>query len=90
VADTETDVLPVPAPALSLIDQRRKLLAEHGLMLEADYALMLGVTVKTLKNKPRSDLPDHVTIGRETFYRTRSVALKMSQTTPRRRRRMKA
>jgi hypothetical protein len=84
------DPTPVPAsPAPSPEERRRQMLDELGLMTESDYALLMNVTVKTLRNKPLADLPEHVVHGRERFFRKKSVALHMhtNRAKPKRRKR---
>jgi hypothetical protein len=75
-----------PAPALSSEEKRRAMLAEFGLMSETDLATLLGVQVKTLRNRPFSELPDFTTAGRERLYYKASVSLYLrKQAKPRRR-----
>lgn len=50
-----------------------KLMERLGLIPEEDLAAMLGVTVKTLKNRPRSDLPEYVKAGRRRLFVEESV-----------------
>jgi hypothetical protein len=40
------------------------LLERFGLIAEEDLACLLGISVKSLKNRPRSDLPEFVKAGR--------------------------
>jgi DNA-binding Lrp family transcriptional regulator len=40
------------------------LLERFGLITEEDLAALLGISVPTLKNRLRSDLPDFVKAGR--------------------------
>lgn len=44
-----------------------------GLMTEEDLAKLLGVTVRTLQNRPRSNLPAFVKAGRRRLYKVDSV-----------------
>jgi hypothetical protein len=40
---------------------------------EEDLAALLGMTVKSLKNRPRSDLPEFVKAGRRRLFKEASV-----------------
>jgi hypothetical protein len=73
MAGPEIPSTPVPASAQRDADRRRELLERFGLISEADLALMWGVAVKTLRNKPLVDLPEHVTMGRQRFFYVKSV-----------------
>ena len=42
-------------------------------MPEEVLAEMLGVTVKTLKNRPRSDLPEFAKVGHRRLFKADSV-----------------
>jgi hypothetical protein len=53
--------------------ERRVLLDEFDLMSEADYALMIGTEIKTVRNTPRQDLPEFVKVGRQRFFKKESV-----------------
>jgi hypothetical protein len=74
--ETPTD-LPQPPTAVAaaspVAEQRRAMLAEFGLMTEQDLAALLGLTVKTLLNRPFADLPEFTTAGRERLYFKASV-----------------
>jgi hypothetical protein len=86
----ETPPAPAPVPAE---DRRRELLERFGLISEDDLALLWGVTVKTLKNKPLADLPRHAVMGRQRFLyvdSVRQVMLAHAQAPRRRRRRQGA
>lgn len=48
-------------------------LKEFGLVPEEDFAAMLGVSVKTLKNRARSDLPDFAKVGHRRLFKADSV-----------------
>lgn len=48
-------------------------LKEFGLVPEEDFAAMLGVGLKTLKNRPRDQLPEFVKIGHRRLFRAESV-----------------
>lgn len=48
-------------------------LKEFGLVPEEDFAAMLGVSVKTLKNRPRADLPDFAKVGHRRLFKADSV-----------------
>jgi hypothetical protein len=63
----------VPVPP----DRRHELLAQFGLLSEDDLALLWGVEPKTLRNKPYSELPEFVTVGRQRLYYAESVAMLM-------------
>ncbi len=79
------------AAALAAADRRRALLAEYDLVSEEDLAVLLNVTVKTLRNRPAEKLPEKVhALGfRGTAYRRPSV-LKFLQSKPGRRRKRTA
>jgi hypothetical protein len=49
------------------------LLERFGLITEEDLAALLGMTVKSLKNRPRSDLPEFVKAGRRRLFKEASV-----------------
>ncbi len=49
------------------------LLERFGLITEPDLAALLGVTVLTLKNRARKDLPEFVKIGRRRLYKADAV-----------------
>jgi hypothetical protein len=84
--EASAEATPQPAPALSSEEKRRAMLAEFGLMSETDLATLLGVTQKTLRNRPFTDLPDFTTAGRERLYYKASVTLYLRrQAKPRRR-----
>ena len=53
--------------------QSKSLLDRLGLIPEEDFAALLGVSVKTLKNRPRTDLPDYVKAGRRRLFKEASV-----------------
>lgn len=53
--------------------KERALMERLGLVPEEDFAALLGVTVKTLKNRPRSDLPEFVKAGRRRLFKEQSV-----------------
>lgn len=48
-------------------------LKEFGLVPEEDFAAMLGVTVKTLKNRPRDQLPEFAKVGHRRLFKADSV-----------------
>jgi hypothetical protein len=73
--EASAEASPPPAPALSSEEKRRAMLAEFGLISETDLATLLGVQVKTLRNRPFSNLPDFTTAGRERLYYKASVSL---------------
>jgi hypothetical protein len=76
---------PAPAPTSSISETRRKeLLDRFGLISEDDLALMLGISIKTLKNKPITDLPEHTLIGRKRFYYVKSIEMKLRANVQRR------
>lgn len=49
------------------------LLERFGLVTEDDLAALLGITVRTLKNRPRSNLPSYVKTGRRWLFVEKSV-----------------
>jgi hypothetical protein len=51
----------------------RVLLERFGLVAEEDFAAILGVSVKTLKNRRREELPDFVKAGRRRLFVEESV-----------------
>jgi hypothetical protein len=48
-------------------------LKEFGLVPEEDFAAMLGVSVKTLKNRPRDQLPEFAKVGHRRLFKVESV-----------------
>jgi hypothetical protein len=48
-------------------------LKEFGLVPEEDLAAMLGVSVKTLKNRPRTKLPEFSKVGHRRLFKADSV-----------------
>jgi hypothetical protein len=48
-------------------------LKEFGYVPEEDFAAMLGVTVKTLKNRPHNQLPEFAKVGHRRLFRADSV-----------------
>lgn len=49
-------------------------LKQFGLVPRADFAAMLGVSEKTLQNRPKDQLPGEVVrIGNATFYKADAV-----------------
>jgi len=50
-----------------------QLLKQFGLVAEEDVAKLLGVSVKTLKNRRREDLPAFVKAGRRRLFKEDSV-----------------
>jgi hypothetical protein len=55
-----------------LVDPQQ-LLERFGLVTEEDFAAMLGVTRGTLKNRPYSQLPEFVKVGRRRLFKETSV-----------------
>lgn len=53
--------------------QPKNLLERLGLIPEEDFAALLGVSVKTLKNRPLTDLPAFVKAGRRRLFKEQSV-----------------
>ena len=51
----------------------RELMDRFGLMPEEELATLLGITVKTLKNRRHADLPAFVKAGRRRLFRAESV-----------------
>lgn len=51
----------------------RDMLEKFGLVAEEDLAAMLGVSVKTLKNRPISELPTFAKVGRRRLFKADSV-----------------
>ena len=51
----------------------QNLLKHFGLVPEKDFAKLLGVSVKTLKNRPRDQLPEFVKAGRRRLFKEASV-----------------
>jgi hypothetical protein len=72
-------VLPVPD------DRREVLLREFDLLTEQDLAVLLDVKPKTLRNRPFSDLPEFVTVGRRRLFYRKSVAAYLQKHIQRRR-----
>jgi hypothetical protein len=59
----------------------RHLLKEFGLVTEEDLAALLGVSVKTLKNRRREDLPEFVKAGRRRLFKADSVRAYLEERT---------
>jgi hypothetical protein len=51
----------------------REMLDRFGLIEEQAFAAMIGVAPKSLKNRPRSDLPEFVKVGRRRLFVEQSV-----------------
>jgi hypothetical protein len=49
------------------------MLEQFGLLADEDLAALLGLSVKSLKNRPRDQLPEIVKVGRRRFYKEASV-----------------
>ena len=49
------------------------MLDRFGLIEEQAFAAMIGVAPKSLKNRPRSDLPEFVKVGRRRLFVEQSV-----------------
>jgi excisionase family DNA binding protein len=50
-----------------------QLLKRFGMLTEEDVAKLLGITVKTLKNRPRADIPEFVKAGRRRLFKEEAV-----------------
>jgi len=55
------------------LTEPQHLMERFGLITEDDLASLLGVTVKTLKNRPRRDLPAFVKAGRKRLFKAAAV-----------------
>ena len=55
------------------MSEATQLLERFGLIPEEDLAKLLGVTVRTLQNRPRTILPAFVKAGRRRLYKEDSV-----------------
>lgn len=55
------------------MSDQTQLLERFGLIPEEDFAKLLGVSVRTLQNRPRSNLPAFVKAGRRRLYKEESV-----------------
>lgn len=53
--------------------QPKNLMERLGLIPEEEFAALLGVSVKTLKNRPLTDLPAFVKAGRRRLFKEQSV-----------------
>lgn len=51
----------------------REMLKDFGLVAEEDFAAMLGVEVKTLKNRPIDQLPEFTKVGTRRLFKADSV-----------------
>jgi hypothetical protein len=51
----------------------REMLEQFGLLADEDLAALLGLTVKSLQNRPRDRLPEIVKVGRRRFFKEASV-----------------
>ena len=58
-------------------------LDKFGLVPEEDFAAMLGVSVKTLKNRPRDQLPEFSKVGHRRLFKADSVREYFERTTVR-------
>lgn len=56
-----------------MIKADKELLDRFGLVTEESLARLLGVTVKTLKNRPRDDLPKFVKRSHRRLFLAASV-----------------
>lgn len=54
-------------------DDNKALLERFGLMPESEVAALLGIAIKTLKNRSRQSMPDYVKVGRRRYYVVESV-----------------
>lgn len=72
---------PLPQPR---VPDSKTLLERFGLIPEEDFAALLGISVKSLKNRSRFHLPAYVKIGRRRLYVEESVRefLKKHQVDP--------
>jgi hypothetical protein len=52
---------------------RANLLAQFDLMTEAQLAVLFGVTVKTLQNRPLAKLPSFSKVGNERLFSREAV-----------------
>jgi hypothetical protein len=48
-------------------------LKEFGYVPQEDFAAMLGITVKSLKLRPRAELPDFAKVGHRWLFKADSV-----------------
>ncbi|MPZ34887.1 MAG: hypothetical protein GEV13_28545 [Rhodospirillales bacterium] len=64
-----------------LVDPQQ-LLERFGLVTEGDFAAMLGVTRGTLRNRPYSQLPEFVKVGRRKLFKEASVREYLGVTGP--------
>lgn len=55
------------------MSEEADLLNRFGLVTEADLAKLMGITVPTLKNKPRQELPEFVKLGRRRLFKEQAV-----------------
>jgi len=55
------------------MSERTEVLEKLGYMTEDDLAGVLGVTVKTLKNRARVNLPPYVKAGHRWLFKTEAV-----------------
>jgi hypothetical protein len=75
----------IPAPDPVPDDRREALLREFDLLTEQDLAVLLDVKPKTLRNRPFSDLPEFITVGRRRLFYRKSVAAYLQKHIQRRR-----
>lgn len=50
-----------------------QLLERFGLITEDDLASLLGIGVRSLRNRPRTEMPTYVKAGRRRLYVEKSV-----------------
>jgi len=50
-----------------------ELLKHFGLITEEDLASLLGITVPSLRNRPRTNLPASVKTGRRRLFKVEAV-----------------
>jgi hypothetical protein len=74
-SDDGESSLPKPSPRRggAATTEGVDLLERFGLITEEDLAALLGMTVKSLKNRARSDLPEFVKAGRRRLFKEASV-----------------
>jgi excisionase family DNA binding protein len=63
-------------------EKRHKAMMERfGYISEEEFASLLGVTVRTLKNRPHSNLPEFVKAGRLRLFKEAAVRKYLEQKT---------
>jgi hypothetical protein len=69
------------AHAREQLNDRERLLAEFDLVIEQDVATLLGIDVKTLRNRPLAKQPKFSKVGRDRLYHKQALKAFLEATT---------